>query len=251
MPWGRSPCWGRSYVSPPSPCRAIGWTRARPSPVSRCRLDAWHSMDVEAYPPLYFVLAWPWSKMFGLSEFGLRSLSAVLGTATVPVAYAAARRLFSVRVGLFAALLVACSPLLVWYSQEARPYALLVFLSTLSLFWFVRVLDDARPADFIGWSVVSTLALLTHNFALFPVGFEAAWLLVAFRRRSMRWSPLHASRALVWLCCRSSPASGVTRVRAAGRWIALTAFWAFRRSSCSAPPVTGSTACSSSESRLQ
>jgi mannosyltransferase len=154
-----------------------------------------HSMDVEAYPPLYFVLAWPWSKMFGLSEFGLRSLSAVLGTATVPVAYAAARRLFSVRVGLFAALLVACSPLLVWYSQEARPYELLVFLSTLSLFWFVRVLDDACPADFIGWSVVSMLALLTHYFALFPVGFEAAWLLVAFRRRK------HALVAVACVAC--------------------------------------------------
>ena len=101
----------------------------------------------------------------------------------MPVAYATARRLFSVRAGLIAAALVACSPLLVWYSQEARPYALLVLLSAWSLYWFVRVLDHARGVDFAGWAVVSALALLTHYFAFFPIAFEAAWLLVAFPRR--------------------------------------------------------------------
>ncbi len=33
----------------------------------------------ESTPPLYYVLAWIWSRMFGTGETGLRSLSAVLG----------------------------------------------------------------------------------------------------------------------------------------------------------------------------
>lgn len=42
--------------------------------------------DSESTPPLYYVLAWGWAKLFGTGEVGLRSLSALFGTATVPVA---------------------------------------------------------------------------------------------------------------------------------------------------------------------
>ena len=40
----------------------------------------------ERSPPLYYVLAWGWSKLFGTGEVGLRSLSALFGTLTVPLA---------------------------------------------------------------------------------------------------------------------------------------------------------------------
>src|SRR4029079_7493214 len=42
----------------------------------------------EATPFLYYVVAWLWGQAFGLGEVGLRSLSALAGTATIPVAYA-------------------------------------------------------------------------------------------------------------------------------------------------------------------
>ena len=35
----------------------------------------------ETTPPLYFMLAWGWAKVFGFGEEGLRSLSALAGTA--------------------------------------------------------------------------------------------------------------------------------------------------------------------------
>ena len=41
----------------------------------------------EATPYLYYVVAWAWSSVFGLGEVGLRSLSALAGTLTVPVAF--------------------------------------------------------------------------------------------------------------------------------------------------------------------
>src|SRR5437879_2148634 len=76
----------------------------------------------ESTPPLYYCVAWAWARVFGHGEAGLRSLSALAGIATVPVMYGAARRLVSERAGLIAAALTACSPLLIWYSQEARSY---------------------------------------------------------------------------------------------------------------------------------
>jgi mannosyltransferase len=137
--------------------------------------------NTESTPPLYYVLAWGWSRIFGTGEVGLRSLSALLGTATVPVSFAVGRLFVSRRAGLFAAGLVGSSPLLVWYSQEARSYALLAFLSALSAFAFERARRRPTPRALALWAVVASLALTTHYFAVFFIGAEAVWLVVALR----------------------------------------------------------------------
>jgi mannosyltransferase len=140
--------------------------------------------DSESTPPLYYVAAWLWAKLFGAGEVGLRSLSALCGTAFVPVMYAAAARAAGARAGLVAAALAALNPLLVWYSQEARVYALLVLLAGLSFHLFVRLLTgDARRRTVVLWALVSALALAAHYFAVFLVALEAAWLLVAAANR--------------------------------------------------------------------
>lgn len=137
----------------------------------------------ESTPPLYYVLAWFWSRIFGAGEVGLRALSAVLGTATVPVAYALGRVFASHRAGVFAALLVACSPLLVWYSQEARSYALLTLLTSLSVLAFELARRRPRGRELTRWAVVAMLALATHYFAVFVIAAEASWLLAQHTRR--------------------------------------------------------------------
>jgi mannosyltransferase len=139
----------------------------------------------ESTPPLYYGLAWLWGKGFGTGEAGLRSLSAVVGTATVPIVWAAARELISARAALVAAALATVSPTLVWYSQEARAYVLLVLLGALSFWFFVRARRDGRPRDVAGWGVASALALLTHYFAVFLIAPEAIglWLVVPRERR--------------------------------------------------------------------
>jgi Dolichyl-phosphate-mannose-protein mannosyltransferase len=138
----------------------------------------------ESTPPLYYVLAWIWSQIFGTDEAGLRSLSAALGTATVPATYAAGRQFVSRRSAFVAAALVAVSPLLVWYSQEARAYALLVLLGALSLIP-LRQAAGLRPGGpLTAWAVFASLALATHYFAVFLIAAEAAWLL--WRASEMR-----------------------------------------------------------------
>jgi mannosyltransferase len=143
-----------------------------------------HAMDAvgfsESAPPLYYALAWVWTQLPGTGEFGLRSLSAAAGVATVPVAFLLGRELRGRRAGLMAAALVAVNPMLLWYSQEARAYALLVLLCTLSLLYCVRALRGGGRREHILWGLFSGLALATHYFAVFPIAVEAVWLL---RRR--------------------------------------------------------------------
>ena len=137
----------------------------------------------ESTPPLYYVLAWLWSRVFGTGEAGLRSLSALCGTATIPVMWAAGRRLASGRVGLMAALLTAINPLLFWYSQEARAYSLMVLLSALSLLAMSWALQRATGLRLLAWGLTGALALTSHYFAAFAVVPEAIALLVLLGRR--------------------------------------------------------------------
>jgi uncharacterized membrane protein len=137
----------------------------------------------ESTPPLYFCLAWIWARIFGFGEAGLRSLSTVAGVLTVPVAGAAGAKLVSRRVGFITAALVATSPLLIWYSQEARSYELLVLTSAITLLTFACALATPTPRMLAAWAVASSLALATHYFAVLAVVPEAAWLLAAHRRR--------------------------------------------------------------------
>ena len=123
----------------------------------------------ESTPPLYYVLAWAWVRLFGAGEAGLRSLSALIGTATIVVLALIARRVAGERAGVAAAALAATNPLLIWYSQEARAYMLLVLLSALTVWCLVR--SDVR-----GWALAAALALATHYFAVFVVVPEMVWL---------------------------------------------------------------------------
>ena len=134
----------------------------------------------ESNPPLYYVLAWGWARAFGRDEWGIRSLSALLGTLTVALGYPIGKQLASRRVGLILAGFLAFNPMLIWYSQEARSYALLILFAALSFLFFLRAFDSGgRPRELAFWAVTSALAIGSHYFAFFAVGIEAA---VARRR---------------------------------------------------------------------
>ncbi len=160
----------------------------------------WHVVDGvrawESSPPLYHLIAWLWTRPVGVTEFGLRSLSALFGTATVVVVWAAAREAVSERAGVIAGALVAVNPMLVWYSQEARPYALLALLGAASVWMAIRLVRQPTRGSFAWWSVVSCLALLTHYFAAFLLAAEFValiWLMPADRGRvAMAFLPVIA-----------------------------------------------------------
>jgi mannosyltransferase len=150
----------------------------------------------ESTPPLYYCVAWLWARVFGDSEVGLRSLSAVCGVLLVPVVYAAGARLVSHRAGVIAAALAACSPLLIWYSQEARSYQMLALLSSVSLLAFAYARLEPTPRVLAAWVLASVLALATHYYAVLAVVPEALWLLWVHRRRR----PVQVAAGAVGVC---------------------------------------------------
>jgi uncharacterized membrane protein len=140
----------------------------------------------EGTPPVYYVVGWLWSRLFGSTEVGLRSLSALVGVLAVLAVYLAAERLFTRRTAAVAALLAATSPLLVWYGQEARSYELGIFTVSVSLAAFAQVwARGVSPLPIGVWATAAALGIATHYFIVFVVVPEALWLLwLAWSRRS-------------------------------------------------------------------
>jgi mannosyltransferase len=142
--------------------------------------------DSEATPPVYYVVTWLWSQLFGTGEIGLRSLSVLAGTAAVPIVYLVGSRFASTRAGLAAATLATFNPFFVWYGAEARSYAFLVPEVALGLLLFLAALTTPSRRNLGGWAIVSALALATHYFTVFIIVPQAVWLLLALPRERRR-----------------------------------------------------------------
>ena len=142
----------------------------------------------EPNPPLYHLLLHLWMRVFGSGEGTVRMLSALLGTLYLPPLYLLGRRLFSSRVALLATMLAAINPFLVWYSQEARMYALVATLTLWSLYCFVRAVDTPRWSWWAAYTAVTVAGLYTHLYAVFILPAQLLFLLLSARgRRTALW----------------------------------------------------------------
>ena len=142
---------------------------------------------VENHPPLYFILLRLWMALAGQSEFAVRFPSLMCGALAVPLTFKLGQRLLDRRAGLLAAFLLSISPFHVWFSQEARMYALATLLSLLSVYFFVDLVDweigklggETSPPKLthqtsLLFIVLTVLGLYTHFYAALIVAFENA-----------------------------------------------------------------------------
>lgn len=146
----------------------------------------------ENTPPLWYVLEWADSRLLGTGEVALRLPSALAGIATVPVAWAIASEIEGAptrRAAIVCAALVAVNPLFVWYSQEARAYALFVLMAALAMLCFLRALREPTARRMAILALTGALAMLSHYFAVFLLAPMALGLL---RDRAMRRAALAA-----------------------------------------------------------
>lgn len=125
---------------------------------------AWSQAAINQMP-LFYMFTWLLGR-FGDNAVILRLPAAVAGTLVVPAVYLVGRRCFGTGVALIAALLAAVMPYMVWYSQEARNYSLLMLLTTLQMYFAFRAVQSSRAVDWAGLVAVTTLNLYTHYLAL-------------------------------------------------------------------------------------
>jgi mannosyltransferase len=105
---------------------------------------------IDQHPPLYYLLLHYWIAFNGDSIYYVRLLSALFGTATIPVIYLIGKRLSGVAMGIAAAAILAFSPFNIRYGQETRMYTLLMFNASVAIYALVRLLTDSRSVQPIG-----------------------------------------------------------------------------------------------------
>ena len=136
----------------------------------------------EVTPPAYFLLAWVTAQL-GDPTIWIRLPSLLAGLALVPLTYVLGTLVASRRAGLFAAATVALSPLAIFYSVEARPYALLALVVPATTVCLLRALGTRRTAWWVAYSALSLVAVSTHLTAVFVLAVQALWALVAYREQ--------------------------------------------------------------------
>jgi uncharacterized membrane protein len=151
--------------------------------------------DKDVHPPLHHAVLWLTIQELGTGELAVRLPSIIAGTLLIPTLYGAGRDLYDRRVGLVAAALGTVAPIAIWYSQEARMYAMFMLFSLIAVWAQARVLRSGGPGAWAVYSVATAALLWTQYFGVLQVMVQQAAFAVAFwrRQRGSRWR-----MALAW-----------------------------------------------------
>jgi 4-amino-4-deoxy-L-arabinose transferase-like glycosyltransferase len=162
---------------------------------------------IDIHPPFYYLLLHFWALLAGPSPAAVRLFSAVVGTLSVPLLFLVGRRLLGVKTGLLAALILAVAPFHVYYSQEARMYALVTLLVLASTYCCLSILQRGEGSHG-GWRiwvlyvVFTSLAMYTQYYAAFVPLAQTLFVLLLFRRYRPilgRWIAAQAALAVAYL----------------------------------------------------
>ena len=173
--------------------------------------DVWRQIYWDANAPLYYLFAHVWAGVAGLSNVALRFPSAVFGAAAgLVVALWPAEGLSRKARLTWAAMLALWIPG-IWFSGDARCYALLLLLSAAQTIAFARLLQAPDLKRAAIWSGFAALAILTHYHALILAGVQGLAFLAWGRVRAARtwpaaliflpafaWLAIHAPRVIAF-----------------------------------------------------
>src|SRR6478672_10039736 len=132
-------------------------------------------------PPVFFLIAWVAAKL-GDPTTLIRLPSALAGAATVPVVYLLGQMIAGRRCGIIAAALYAVMPFAIFYGSEARPYALVILLVSLSSLTLLKALiAKGQKRWWVAYWATCVLAFATYYTAAIAIGLQALWALITQR----------------------------------------------------------------------
>lgn len=126
-------------------------------------------MPADFHPPLYYLVMHFWVSLFGVGEISLRIPSIIFGILTVYFVFLIAKNI-KLKWPLVPAFFLATSGLHVYYSQEARMYAMATFLVTLAVYlylnkrWklFAATLPMLFLTDYLSLIILPVLLIYTY-----------------------------------------------------------------------------------------
>lgn len=177
-------------------------TRVKLGDAMELARQAWRDI----HPPFYSVLMFLWIHLFGDGERSVRLVPLAAGLAAIVLTFVLASRWLSRPAALTAAALLTCSPVHIWYSQEARPYSLsiaLLLLAALTTEW----LRDQPGRSAWRWLHAAALGFaMGSHFFVAPIALglaaAAAWTKHPDRRWLVKMTMVFAAIWLVYAALR-------------------------------------------------
>jgi len=152
---------------------SILWAKQEPS-------EMIEAVSKDVHPPLYFLILHYWIGLFGDAEFTIRFLSVIFGFLAIFMMYRVGSLIFDRNVGIMSSLILSLSVFHIHYSQELRGYSLIVLLTLVSMYFFIRLFQERKTSTSVLYILSSALLLYTHFFGLFVIAAQNIYLISEF-----------------------------------------------------------------------
>ena len=144
----------------------------------------------DVHPPLYFSVLWATVHVFGSGEMAVRLPSIIAGALVVPMLYLLGKEAYDQRTGVVAAAVGSVAPIMVWYSQEARMYALLMLFGVIALWAQVRIFNRGGRFVWVIYAVASIALVWTQYFGALQVVVQQLAFVYVMWSRYRRGEPV-------------------------------------------------------------
>lgn len=135
-------------------------------------------LPLDNSPPLFVLLINTLFSVFPQNEFFARLPSIIAGLGTIFFTYLIGKHLKGEKFGRLSALFLSTSALHVYYSQEARMYAIGAFLAAVLVWFFLKYSEKQKIIFLSGYVVSGFLILMTHYVATLMLIFIFALSLI-------------------------------------------------------------------------
>lgn len=123
----------------------------------------------EVHPPLFYIVE-KITLVFGTSEFLYRLFPALFGIATIPLFYIIGKKMLGCPVGIIMGALITFSPFHLQYSQDARMYTMLLFITSIALIFYLKAIKSNTITYWILFGLASAIVVWTHFMAFILIG---------------------------------------------------------------------------------
>jgi uncharacterized membrane protein len=135
------------------------------------------SSNAEITPPLYFMLSWLTTQLGSAPEL-VRIPALIAGTLAIPMSALLGYRTVGRTAGLLAALIVAISPYMTYFSANGRAYSLMICFLLGAVLSMLAAARTGRARWWIAFAACAALAMYSHYMGGFVLAAALVWLLV-------------------------------------------------------------------------
>jgi len=152
-------------------------------------------------PPLFELILHVWIKLFGISPLSVRMLPLLFASLAPVALYYFGKKFFSIEIAVVSSLLLSFSDLLFYYSHDCRVYSLFLFLSILSMHFFLKIIGEARPklTSVILFILFTCLLIYAHYFGFFILFFQGIYILLFYSDKWVRFFVFYGIILLLYL----------------------------------------------------